>query len=96
MINPKEKHKFFRTISKMMQDDPNCPATIRVDFAAIDKMDDIRTALTEATGIIGKDHDAPMELKKEWLEYLTCVEAGIRSFLDAHAITLPKEDATDG
>ena len=92
MINPNE---FFRKLSQMMQEAPGCPEDVRTDFASLDKMDDIRFAITEASRIIATTHNTPIELKKEWLEYLTCVSAGIQSFLDAHEIKLPERGESE-
>lgn len=73
------KYEALRAISKMIQDDPGTPSEIRVDFAIIDKMQDTRDLLGKVTEktLMGR---AQPEKKKEWLEYLTLVESGIRIF----------------
>lgn len=89
---PKNDHLYnaLRMASRNIQDDPSTPEDIRVEFASVDKMQDIRDLLGDATKAILVDQDET-DLKKEWLEYLSLTECGIRSFLDAHGVTIPGE-----
>lgn len=84
------KYSAMRALSQMIQNDPDTPDEIRTDFAIIDKAQDLRDFLGATTEKIFKENDQP-ELKKEFLEYLTLTECGIRSFLDAHGLTIPEE-----
>ena len=82
----------MRMVSKMIQEDPTTPEFIRVDFAAIDKLQDVRDLLGDASKLIlGTTDETKTALKKEWLEYLSLTECGIRSFLDAHGLTIQEE-----
>ena len=82
----------MRMVSKMMQEDPSTPEFIRVDFACLDKMEDLRVKIRDASKlIVANNEEIPLELKKEWLEYLQLAEVGIQSFLDAHNLTIPEE-----
>ena len=89
---PKNDHLYnaMRMVSRNIQEDPSTPEYIRVEFATVDKIQDIRDLLGDATKAILVDQDET-DLKKEWLEYLSLTECGIRSFLDAHGVTIPGE-----
>lgn len=78
-------YKAMRMFSKMMQEDHEVPKEIRVDFAMIDKMQDIRDLLGKVTknALTG---GAQPETKQELLEYLTLVESGIVIFAEEQGL----------
>ena len=82
----------MRMVSQMIQNDPSTPESVRVEFATLDKMQDVTNLISDASKLILTDHDeTKTELNKEWLEYLSLTECGIRSFVDAHGLTIPEE-----
>lgn len=89
MSKPDARHEAMRMISKMMQSDPRTPEFIRIDFAIVDKFDELRDKIANATEVVVKLDDDNMNTRKAWLEYLQLMEAGLQSFLDSNGIQIP-------
>ena len=78
-------YKAMRMISKMIQEELDAPEEVRVDFALIDKTQDIRDLLGEVTKSACTNHE-DFEAKKNLLEYLTLVESGIVIFAQENGL----------